>query len=109
MSVVRPAARARRAARPAIGPSDVTRTLRWERPSRKENTDQDAPLRAAETRCSGGRCRLAGRSTLRRAPDLRFVPAGAEQRVFLPASRVDLLEEGLRAGVEGGVAAVDRP
>ena len=57
-----------------------------------------------------GRAVPPGRaSTLRRAPALRFAPAGAEQGVSLPASPVDLLGEGLRAGVEGGVAAVDRP
>src|SRR3954471_4403646 len=52
---------------------------------------------------------VAWRSTLRRAPDLRVAPAGAEQGVPLPTSRVDLLGEGLLAGAEGGVAAVDRP
>src|SRR3954447_21561075 len=56
-----------------------------------------------------GIVQLAGRSTLRRAPDLRFTPAGEEEEVSLPASRVDLLDEGLLAGVESGVAAVDRP
>src|SRR5262249_57954042 len=36
-------------------------------------------------------------------------PTRAEPGVSLPASWVDLLGEGLGAGVEGGVAAVDGP
>src|SRR3954452_25119505 len=56
------------------------------------------PVPVHEPRGPRGRRRLAGRSTLRRAPDIGFTPAGAEPGVSLPASPVDLLDEGLRAG-----------
>src|SRR5205823_3536962 len=42
-------------------------------------------------------------------PTSALPPTGAEPGITFPPSGVDLLGEGLLAGAEGGVAAVDRP